>query len=125
MQLWMDTNRSSELACFQVQFEDVIAEPPGARSPNFTWTASFHCFNFWKGCWYKFFSFLCGCFISCWWGLCFAQLALSQVWCVSPCVRHMEMTCQSVRKATKALLSCCVDPCCESCGMIFNAFRRE
>ncbi|XP_045166734.1 caveolin-3-like [Mercenaria mercenaria] len=109
----------------QCAFEDVLAEPEGVQSIDCVWKLSYSCFECWKNLCYKLTTLLCGCCIAASWGCEFASVAFLHVWQFTPTLKVLQINCTYYRKWWSLILSCCVDPCCISCGQIFHAFKRE
>ncbi|KAL3852809.1 hypothetical protein ACJMK2_016424 [Sinanodonta woodiana] len=107
-----------------VNFEDVLAEPEGIQSIDCVWKLSFCCFNFWKNFCYKLSTLCCGICIAAEWGCEFACIAFNHIWFITPCLRVCEVNCGVMKKLYGFVIGCCLDPCCDSCGKIFHAFRK-
>ncbi|KAJ8302397.1 hypothetical protein KUTeg_021384 [Tegillarca granosa] len=104
----------------KVMFEDVLAEPEGAHSPDCLWNFSHSCFNCGKTCCYNFLSSLCGLFIALAWGCEFGTVVFQHVWCYTPCLRIMAIYFVCFQKYFGTVISCCLAPLCESCGLFFS-----
>ena len=109
---------------FQVHFEDIFAEPDSARSLDCVWKGSFFCFNCCKDVVYKVYTFLFGICIAMEWGLEFGVLAVEHIWFITPSLKFVEINCAVCKKLYGLCVHCCMDPCCEACGLIFTAFRK-
>ncbi|ESO94516.1 hypothetical protein LOTGIDRAFT_189239 [Lottia gigantea] len=109
----------------EVEFEDVVAEPDGAHSIVCVWKASYCCFNFWKNFWYKLATLCCGICIAAEWGCEFASIAFTHVWFITPLFKVLEIECGCLKKFYGMCVHCCLDPCCESLGLVFSAFKKE
>lgn len=109
----------------QCSFEDVLAEPEGVRSIDCVWTASYTCFECWKGCCYKLATLCCGLCIAAELGCEFASVAFLHVWSYTPTLRLLAINCTYFKRYNELILSCCLEPCCMACGQIFHAFKRD
>lgn len=109
----------------QCAFEDVLAEPDGAHSIDCVWSMANCCFNCWKGFCYKMATLLCGACIAAGLGCEFACIAFSHVWCYTPSLRKLAINCGYQKKMWSLYVSCCLEPCCTSCGQIFHAFKKN
>ena len=110
---------------FQVQFEDILAEPEGVRSFGCVWRLSAFCFNFCFGCTYKCATLWYGICIAAEWGYEFAIIAFYHVWFITPLVRVLDINCMLCRKIYKNCTVCCIEPCCEACGALFYNFKKN
>ncbi|XP_060595660.1 caveolin-1-like [Ruditapes philippinarum] len=108
----------------KVQFEDVLAEPEGARSIDCVWKLSYTCFNLWLGLCYKLLTLCYGICIAAEWGCEFASIAFYHVWYITPILRMCEINCAVFTKVTKTCMGCCMEPCCEACGALFVHFKK-
>merc|ERR1712121_545785 len=108
----------------KVTFEDIIAEPEGAHSIDCVWKGSYICFNCCKNCYYKCFTFWFGICIAMEWGIDFALIAVEHIWCATPLFKMCEIDCGCCKKMYGLCVHCCLDPCCEACGMLFHAFKK-
>ncbi|XP_064606149.1 caveolin-1-like [Liolophura sinensis] len=108
-----------------VAFEDVLGEPDGVRSVDCVWRWSYKCFNLWKNLCYRISTLLCGICIAMSWGCEFAQIAMLHVWYITPLMKVLEINCGCSKKLYGLCINCCLDPLCESCGLIFRAFKRS
>ncbi|KAL4226701.1 hypothetical protein ACF0H5_014681 [Mactra antiquata] len=109
----------------QCAFEDVLAEPDGVRSIDCVWRLAYASFECWKGCCYKMTTLFCGvCIASCW-GCEFAYIAFNHVWSFTPGLKALEINCSYFKRYWRLMLGCCMDPCCESCSIIFSSFKRD
>ncbi|XP_064606148.1 caveolin-1-like [Liolophura sinensis] len=109
----------------QVAFEDVLAEPEGIHSFDCVWRFSYLCFEFWKNFCYKLATLCCGLCIAMNWGCVFAETAFYHVWYITPALKIMEINCGPWKKCCRICLSCLMDPCCESMGLLFHKFERH
>ena len=109
---------------FQLDYEEVIAEPDGIKSIDCVWNCSFKCFNLWKNLCYQILTLLCGMCIAACWGCEFAILAFEHIWHWTPCFKCVEMQVLAIKKFFSLLVHCVCDPCCEAIGLIFEAFRK-
>ncbi|XP_076469379.1 caveolin-1-like [Babylonia areolata] len=108
----------------KVAFEDVLAEPEGVRSMDCVWTNSYKCFNCCKDICYMISTLFCGICIAMEWGCEFADIAFVHIWYVTPCFKVMELNCGCIQKLYGMCVHCCMDPCCEACGILFSAFKK-
>ena len=111
---------STTFCCFQVSFEDVIAEPEGAHTIDCCWRCSYTAFNCAKGCCYNILSILCGCPLALCWGWEFAMITFTHVWHITPCLRVFMINCGCAQKFCGTCLQCCLGPICETAGLFFS-----
>ncbi|XP_076468955.1 caveolin-1-like [Babylonia areolata] len=109
----------------KVSFEDVLAEPEGAHSMDCVWSNSYRCFTCWRDVCYTIHTLLCGVCLAMEWGCQFAYIAFSHIWCITPFFKVLELNCGCLQKVYGMCVHCCLDPCCEACGLLFGAFRKE
>ncbi|KAH3892465.1 caveolin-1-like [Dreissena polymorpha] len=108
----------------QCQFEDVLAEPDGTHSIDCVWKLSYLCFNCWKGLCYNLLTLLCGICIASEYGISFAYISFLHIWFYTPCFKVLDINCGCLKKMYSMCVSCCLDPLCQSCGLIFSAFKK-
>ncbi|KAK7496223.1 hypothetical protein BaRGS_00012633 [Batillaria attramentaria] len=104
----------------QVAFEDIIAEPDGAHSPDCVWKLAHTCFSCSRNVCYSIAAIFCGCPLAICWGCEFAGLAFNHVWLYTPCYRAFVMDCGMCQKFFGTCLQCCFGPICETCGLFFS-----
>merc|ERR1711976_253762 len=107
----------------KVTFDEVIGEPDSAHTIDCNWRLAFKCFNLWKDICYKLLTILCGLPVAMCWGCQFGCLAFDHIWCSTPWLRYLATECTLMRKFQEIILGCCLEPCCLSCGKIFDSFR--
>ena len=105
---------------FQVSFEDIFAEPDAIHSHDCVWRLSYKCFNCGKDLCYMILTFLCAVPTALCWGCTFAEVAFQHIWEIAPYLRLLEINCFVCSKIFKTILSCCLAPCCETCGLFFS-----
>ena len=110
---------------FQVQFEDVLAEPEGIRSIPCIWTNSYRCFELGKNLCYKFLTTMCGLCIALGLGCDFAMVAFDHIWIWTPCMRDFSICVGCYQKVFSTIVNCCCTPICEACGGIFSKIRIQ
>lgn len=110
---------------FQTAFDDVLAEVDGTHSIDCIWKASYACFHGCKSCCYNIFTFFCGIWIACFWGLDFALISFAHVWCVTPILRMCMIHFNLCQKTFGTWVNCCCAPCCEVFSLIFSNIRVE
>nr|XP_011423450.1 caveolin-1 [Crassostrea gigas] len=106
-------------------FDDVLAEVDGTHSIDCIWKASYACFHGCKSCFYNIFTFFCGIWMACFWGLDFAVISFAHVWCVTPTLRMCMIHCNLCQKTFGTWINCCCAPCCEVFSLIFSNIRVE
>ncbi|XP_046573960.1 caveolin-1-like [Haliotis rubra] len=109
----------------QVTFEDILAEPEGIHSLDCVWVNSFRCFNCWKSCVYNLLTFFYGIYIAARWGCEFAVVAFAHIWIITPMYKFLELNCGCIKKFYGMCVHCLLDPCCEGCGLLFQAFQKH
>merc|ERR1711872_823830 len=108
----------------KVTFEDILAEPEGAHSMDCVWSCSYKCFNCCKDLAYMILTLFYGICIAMEWGCEFGQIAFIHIWYITPCFKVCEINCGCCQKLYGMCVHCCLDPCCEACGMLFSAFKK-
>lgn len=117
-------NMSPFLSFQTLHYNDVFGEPDGTHSLDCVWKLSYTCFECWKKFCYIVLTTLCGMCIAAEWGCQFAYIAFYHVWCVSPMMKVFEINCGLCQRIYAAIMNCCLVPCCEACGALFNAFKK-
>ena len=110
---------------FQCQFEDVLAEPEGTHSIDCVWKLSYTCFNLWKNICYKLATLFYGCCIAAEWGYYFAYTSFVHIWYITPFFKWLDINCGVIKKLWGSCVSCCCEPCCMTCGLIFHQFNKN
>jgi len=106
-----------------VEFADVIAEPPAPQSVDFVWECSEIFFDCFKLGLYKLFSLLCGVCIAIYWGLMFVPAFWYGIWVCTPFTQCVKIGCAyPMKMCCKIVLRACVTPCTRACGEIFHVF---
>jgi len=108
----------------QVAYEEVLGEPDHTHSLECVWKCSYKCFNLWKTLCYVIGTTLFGICIAMMWGCYFAEVAFWHIWYFTPLLKAIEIWLSIVKKLYGMCMSGCLDPCCISCGHIFDAFRK-
>ena len=121
---WFSHAQAQISLLLQVAFEDVLAEPSGIHSIECVWKLSYFCFNFWKNLCYKLATLFYGICIAAEWGCEFAYIAFWHIWYITPVLKMLEINCSIVKRIWGQCVQCCMDPCCESCGLVFKAFQK-
>ncbi|XP_069954026.1 caveolin-2-like isoform X2 [Cherax quadricarinatus] len=104
----------------QIQWDDIIAEPEGLRTPDACWNCANRCYDRTEECCYVFLVIIFAPFIAFANGCQFACLAFNQVWCVGPCLRCWKINCATIRKYWETCLVALCSPVAEMCGLIFS-----
>ncbi|KAH0549132.1 caveolin-3-like isoform X1 [Cotesia glomerata] len=107
----------------QVQWDDVVGEPDGVRSPECAWRLSGHCFRLSRGCCYIFLSILIAPILALFLGFTFACLSFQHIWCIAPCLRVWKISCAATRTFFTAFTHAIVRPCTESLSFFFHNVR--
>lgn len=115
----------NDLFNLQVSFEDILGEPAGAHSIDCVWKNSYKCFNCGKNCCYKFLTTLCEIFIALHWGCEFAIIAFQNIWCFTPLLRCLSIIMGCCQKFYSSIVSCCLAPLCETCGLCFSQIKVQ
>ncbi len=109
---------------FQVSFEEVLGEPDHTHSIDCVWKCSYKCFNLWKNLCYTLATLLCGICFATFWGCEFAEVAFWHIWYYTPLLRYFEVNIKMIGKFYTVCVQACCDPCFESCGLLFKAFKK-
>ncbi|OWF53212.1 caveolin-1-like isoform X1 [Mizuhopecten yessoensis] len=104
----------------QVEFEDVFAEPYGTHSVECIWKVTFICYRCTKTCCYNLCAIFTGVFVAFYWGMEFAFLTYTHVWCCTPGMRMFIIQCNQCQKCFGTVINCFLAPVCESCGLFFS-----
>ncbi|KAM5147856.1 caveolin-3 [Mantella aurantiaca] len=105
----------------KVDFEDVIAEPPGVHSFDGVWKASYATFTLTKYWCYRLLSGLVGIPLSVIWGILFALISFCHIWTAVPCVKSYLIEIQCVGRTFSLCVRTFCDPLFEAFGRIFSA----
>merc|ERR1712154_34681 len=108
----------------KVAFEDVFAEPEGAHSCDCIWKNSYCCFEFCKRLTYMLLTTFYGICIAMEWGAELGRMAFIHIWYITPMFKVCEINCGCCQKIYGLCVHCCMDPCCEACGLLFHAFKK-
>lgn len=108
---------------FQVEFDDVIAEPEGTYSPPCVWRNSKYLFTCSKNCCYRCLSMVCGLPIALIVGCSFACITFQHVWCIGPALRQFTINCHAVKQFLRTALDACIGPCCSTLGLVLSRIR--
>ena len=88
----------------QVEFDDVLAEPSGTHSKDCVWKNSYKCFTCGKNNAYSILTLLCGIISALSWGCTFGCLAFEIIWCITPCVRLLNVLLHPIKKIFSIIL---------------------
>lgn len=116
-------NVTEILVSVQVDFEDVIAEPPGTYSFDGVWKASFTTFTVSKYWFYRLLTALVGIPLALIWGLFFAILSFLHIWAVVPCVKSYLIEIHCVSQVYSICVHTFCDPLFEAMGKCFSNVR--
>ena len=108
---------------FQVEFEDMFAEPVGSYSFDAIWRLSFNVFTTTKFWCYRILSLLCALPLSFCWGIYFACLTFEHIWCSVPSMRVFRVLVQPIGYMWSTCLQLIFEPFCTSVGLIFSNIR--
>uniref|UniRef100_A0A8C9U1L8 Caveolin n=2 Tax=Scleropages formosus TaxID=113540 RepID=A0A8C9U1L8_SCLFO len=103
----------------KVDFEDVIAEPPGTYSFDSVWKASFTTFTVTKYWCYRLLTALVGIPLALVWGIFFAILSFLHIWAVVPCVKSYLIEIHCVSRVYSICIHTFCDPFFEAVGKCF------
>lgn len=104
----------------QIQWDDIIGEAEGLRSPDCCWRCTSRCYERTQEICYVLLVVLFSPFIAFCNGCNFACLAFNQVWCVGPCFRSWKINCATIKKFWEACLIAVCGPIVEICGLVFS-----
>ncbi|XP_064631972.1 caveolin-3-like [Lineus longissimus] len=104
----------------KVLFEDVFGEPEGAHSIDCVWRNSYKCFTGGKRICYIVLTTICALPLALCWGCSFACLAFEHIWQFAPCLKTLNINIGFFQKILTIFVKCCLDPLCESCGLMFS-----
>ncbi|KAJ8388596.1 hypothetical protein AAFF_G00131610 [Aldrovandia affinis] len=107
----------------KVDFEDVIAEPPGTYSFDGVWKASFTTFTVTKYWFYRLLTALVGIPLALVWGLFFAILSFLHIWAVVPCLKSYMIEIHCVSRVYSICIHTFCDPFFEAMGRCFSSIR--
>ena len=110
---------------FQIQFEDVFAEPEGTHSFDPIWNASFSVFTRSKLWCYRILSSVCGVPCALFWGLHFACLGFAQIWIYTPSLRSFSIQVLPAARVFSMCVRWFVAPWYEACGKVFSGIRIQ
>lgn len=113
----------SATSFFQIDFEDVIAEPEGTHSFDGIWKASFTTFTVTKYWFYRLLSTIFGIPMALIWGIYFAILSFLHIWAVVPCIKSFLIEIQCISRVYSIYVHTFCDPLFEAIGKIFSNIR--
>lgn len=111
------------LSVFQVDFEDIIAEPAGTYSFDGVWKTSYTTFTVSKYWCYRLLSVVLGIPLAVIWGFLFALISFCHIWAVVPCIKSYVIEIQCVSRIYSLCIHTFCDPLCEAMGKIFNSIK--
>jgi len=109
----------------KIGYYEVLAEPNGARSFDCTWDFSKIGYECCKSLCYNLFTCFFGICIAAEWGYTFGIIAFQHIWCVTPFLRSVQITCGTSQKCLKVCLDCCLKPLTRAIGHLCIAWKRE
>jgi len=104
----------------KVNFEEVLAEPEGARSCDCVWRGASKCFTCTLDCCYKLLTAVLGFPLAFCWGCEFACLAFCHIWYCTPCIKSCAIELTACRSILRLFYESTYGACCEACGMFFS-----
>ncbi|KAJ4938500.1 hypothetical protein JOQ06_003116 [Pogonophryne albipinna] len=107
----------------KVDFEDIIAEPPGTYSFDGVWKASFTTFTVTKYWVYRLLTALVGIPLALIWGIFFAILSFLHIWAVVPCVKSYLIEIHCVSRVYSICVHTFCDPLFEAMGKCLSSIR--
>ncbi|XP_037538423.1 caveolin-1-like [Nematolebias whitei] len=108
---------------FQVDFEDIIAEPAGTYSFDGVWKASFTTFTVTKYWCYRLLTALVGIPLALIWGIFFAILSFVHIWAVVPCIKSYLIETHCISRVFSICVHTFFDPLFEAMGKCFSSIR--
>lgn len=106
-----------------MDFEDVIAEPPGTYSFDGVWKASFTTFTVTKYWCYRLMTALVGIPLALLWGIFFAILSFIHIWAMVPCVKSFLIVVHTFSRIYSICVHTFCDPLFEAIGKCFSNVR--
>ncbi|KAK5927492.1 hypothetical protein CgunFtcFv8_012643 [Champsocephalus gunnari] len=107
----------------KIDFEDIIAEPPGVYSFDGVWKASFTTFTVTKYWVYRLLTALVGIPLALIWGIFFAILSFLHIWAVVPCVKSYLIEIHCVSRVYSICIHTFCDPLFEAMGKCLSSIR--
>ena len=104
-----------------VDFSDILAEPETTHSLDCVWYCSETLYSCCLECWYKLFTFFCGCWIAIFWAWEFVPTLFAHVWFLTPFYKVVQIVCGYWCKSPWFL---CVNCCCSPVARSFAPFFR-
>jgi len=104
----------------QVLWDDVVGEPEGLHSPDFSWDFSMKVYDASRNCCYMCLAVICGPIVALCSGLNFACLSFCQIWFCWPCLRFYKINLAMVKQFWESCLKTCCAPCYQTMGLIFS-----
>lgn len=104
-----------------INFEDIIAEPSGYHSSNYTWNMSRTIYSWGKTNAYELTSFIFGIPLSFFWGCLYAIIACLNVWIYAPMKRSQSIKANCWRGCWGTCIKTCFDPLFDSAGKVFSS----
>jgi hypothetical protein len=53
----------------------------------------------------------------------FAYIAFYHIWIISPLMKVFEINCGLCQRIYANIVNCCIVPCCEACGSVYNTTK--
>ncbi|KAL2091561.1 hypothetical protein ACEWY4_013824 [Coilia grayii] len=107
----------------QVNFEDVIAEPPSVRSFDKVWLWSHALFEVSRLWFYRLISLLLAVPVSLVAGILFAILSCLHIWLIMPCVQLSLINMHWIKVVWGSVLDILIAPLCSSLGKCCGAIN--
>lgn len=109
---------------FQLDFDDVLAEPSAAQGFEWVWKLAFVVFSQTKAWFYKIFAALIAVPASLMWALIFALVTVVYIWILSPALRLFDLSLAVLRRVVVGLMSVTVQPAATAVSHVFGKFAK-
>lgn len=96
---------TTSILIFQLDFDDVIAEPSAAQGFEWVWKLAFVVFSQTKTWLYKIFSAILAVPAALLWALVFALLTVVYIWILSPALKLFDLTLAVVKRVSLLILA--------------------
>ena len=96
---------TTSILTFQLDFDDVIAEPSAAQGFEWVWKLAFVVFSQTKTWLYKIFSAILAVPAALLWALVFALLTVVYIWILSPALKLFDLTLAVVKRVSPLILA--------------------
>ncbi|XP_046636304.1 caveolin-3-like [Daphnia pulicaria] len=104
----------------KVDWSDIINEPTGVRSADFSWNLSYKIYTKSQSCCYKSLAYILGPIFALWFGLSFGCQSFMHIWCYQPCLSRFRIRFSFLQRLNIIILDATCVPLMKACSNIFS-----